>query len=360
MVCKQLTSGIDKTAGFNEEVISMKQIAITKTGGPEVLEYQSVPIPVPGQNEVLIEVKAAGVNFADILIRRGLYPDPTTIPMVPGFEVAGTVVESGNSIEEKIQGKDVIAFTKYTGYAEYVTAERFQVFDKPAHLSFEEAAALPVNYLTAYQLLVIMCAVKAGETVLIHNAGGGVGLAAFTIAKHAGATVYGTASMRKHHTLYSFGYDHLMTYNGWEREVRDKTNGQGVDTVLDSIGGSHWRKSYKALGSGGRLGMYGMSCACKNCWWAKAKLLGTVLKMPWFHPVGLRKSNRGVFGVHLGEMWDESEKIKQWMQAIIDGIEEKSTLPYLDKVFNYKDAGLAHNYLESRQNIGKVVLVPGQ
>src|SRR5262249_40078355 len=171
----------------------MKQIVITRKGDASVLKIGEAPDAKPGKGEVLIRVLASGINFADILARQGLYPDAPKIPCVVGYEAAGTVEALGEDVSGFDKGQAVVALVRFGGYSDVVSVPANQVFAKPDSLTFEQAAALPVNYLTAYGLLVAMGSLKQDESVLIHNAGGGVGLAALDIAKHIGATTYGTA-----------------------------------------------------------------------------------------------------------------------------------------------------------------------
>src|SRR6266481_347839 len=176
----------------------MRAIVTAGNGYVDVLQVETRPDPVPGQGEVLIRVKAAGLNFADILARQGLYPDAPPKPCVVGYEVSGVVEAVGDGVDQTVIGKPVIAMTHFGGQAELVVSPLKQIFEKPEQLSFEQGAAIPVNYLTAWALLVTMGGLKKEESVLIHNAGGGVGLAALDIAKHIGAKTYGTASASKH------------------------------------------------------------------------------------------------------------------------------------------------------------------
>lgn len=338
----------------------MRQVVTTRNGGIEVLEVQTAPDPKPGAGEVIIQVKAAGLNFADILARQGLYPDGPKKPCVMGYEVAGVVAEVGEGVDRDLIGKPVVAMTRFKGQAEKVVVGASQVFEKPEALSFDEAAAIPVNYLTAYALLVVMGGLRKGESVLIHNAGGGVGLAALDVAKHIGATTYGTASPGKHEFLRQRGLDHAIDYRNqdWLPILKQLTNSRGVELVIDPIGGSHWKKSYAALRTTGRLGMFGVSTASANGLKGKFKLIKAALQMPRFHPLGLLNKNRGVFGLNLGHMWHEQEKVAEWVQAIMTGVSEGWIQPHVDKAFPFEQAGAAHGYMESRKNIGKVVLVP--
>lgn len=338
----------------------MRQIVNTGTGGVEVLQVQEKPDPAPRAGEVVITVRAAGLNFADILARQGLYPDGPPKPCVMGYEVSGVIEAVGEGVNSDFVGKSVAAMTRFGGQSEMVVVKATQVFDKPASLTFEQAAAIPVNYLTAYALLVVMGSLHAGESVLIHNAGGGVGLAALDIAKKIGAVTYGTASESKHKFLAERGLDHAIDYRkqDWQPVLMQLTNGRGVDLIIDPIGGKHWKKSYDSLRHTGRLGMFGVSAGSANGFGGKLKMLKAVVQSPWFYPLPMLSRNRGVFGLNLGHMWHEPEKVAVWMRDILRGVEEGWVQPYVDQAFSFDEAAKAHQYLEQRKNIGKVVLVP--
>src|SRR5687768_10023516 len=338
----------------------MRQIVTTRNGGVEVLEVQTAPDPKARPGEVVITVRAAGLNFADILARQGLYPDGPKKPCVMGYEVAGVVEKIGEGVNPDLLGKSVVAMTRFRGQAEKVAVKPHQVFEKPEALSFEQAAAIPVNYLTAYALLVVMGGLRKDEAILIHNAGGGVGLAALDIAKDIGARTYGTASPGKHQFLRDRGLDYPIDYRtqDWLPVLKKLTNGRGVELIIDPIGGSHWKKSYSALRTTGRLGMFGVSTASANGLKGKLKLVKAALQMPRFHPLGLLNKNRGVFDVNLGHLWEEREKVAGWVNAIMEGVSQGWIRPHVDRTFNFEQTGDAHSYMESRKNIGKVILVP--
>jgi synaptic vesicle membrane protein VAT-1 len=338
----------------------MRQIVTTGTGDINVLKVQEKPDPTPREGEVVIRVRAAGLNFADILSRQGLYPDSPPKPCVMGYEVSGVVESTGPGVNSSFKGKSVVAMTRFGGQSDLVVVKATQMFEKPEKLTFEQAAAIPVNYLTAYALLVVMGSLHAGESVLIHNAGGGVGLAALDIAKKIGTVTFGTASPSKHKFLAERGLDHPIDYRkqDWLPVLQQLTNGRGVDLVIDPIGGEHWKRSYAALRHTGRLGMFGVSTASANGFAGKLKMLKAAFQMPRFHPLGLLNKNRGVFGLNLGHMWHEPEKVAVWMRDILRGVEEEWVRPHVDQAFSFTDAGKAHRYLEERKNIGKVVLIP--
>ena len=338
----------------------MRQIVTTATGDIDVLKVQETADPVPREGQVIIRVRAAGLNFADILSRQGLYQDSPPKPCVMGYEVSGVVEAVGKGVNSSFEGKSVVAMTRFGGQSELVAVKATQMFEKPEKLTFEQAAAIPVNYLTAYALLVVMGSLHEGESVLIHNAGGGVGLAALDIAKKIGAETYGTASPSKHKILTERGLDHPIDYRtqDWLPVLQQLTNGRGVDLVIDPIGGAHWKKSYEALRHAGRLGMFGFSIMSANGLSGKLKMLKGALQTPRFHPFKLINKNRGVFGLNLGHMWHEPDKVAVWMRDILRGVDEEWIQPYVDRSFKFEEIGQSHRYLEERKNIGKVVLVP--
>ena len=338
----------------------MRQIYITGHGGPENLQLRESPDPQPKGNELRIRVKASGINFADILARQGLYPDAPKVPCVVGYEVSGSVDAAGPEARQDWIGREVFALTRFGGYADTVVVPEIQVFAKPALLSHEQCAAIPVNYLTVWQLLIVMGSLSADETVLIHNAGGGVGLAAIDVARHVGARIIGTASSSKHAFLKERGLHEAIDYRSqdWSTELARLTGGRGVELIIDPIGGSHWKKSYQALRHTGRLGMFGVSAASDSGRLASLKLLGTALGMPFFHPLSLMNRNRAVFGVNVGHLWHEQEKIRVWADRVLQGVAEGWARPHVDKAFPLDRVGEAHSYIEARRNIGKVVLTP--
>jgi synaptic vesicle membrane protein VAT-1 len=336
----------------------MKQVFIIGHGGPEKLRLRESPDPSPAAGEVRIRVKASGVNFADILARQGLYPDSPKVPCVVGYEVSGTADAVGPGSDQSWVGRDVFALTRFGGYSDVVVVTEKQIFEKPASLSHEQAAAIPVNYLTAWQLLVVMGSLKPEETVLIHNAGGGVGLAAIDIARHIGATIYGTASGGKHAFLKQRGLHEAIDYRtkDWAIELKRLTRGKGVALITDPLGGNHWKKSFSALRSTGRLGMFGVSVATMSKLFGPLRLLPVALGMPLFHPIPLMNRNRSAFGVNLGHMWHESGMIEAWMQILLKGFADGWVRPHVDKTFPLAQAGEAQTYMEERKNTGKVVL----
>lgn len=340
----------------------MRQIWISKPGAPEVLEIREAPDPQPAAGEMRIRVEAVGVNFADVMGRMGAYPDLPPIPVVPGYEVAGRVDAVGMGVDTSWIGKDVSAFTRFGGYSDVVCTPEKQVFERPANMSTELGAAIPVNYFTAWQLIVVMGALKAGETVLIHSAGGGVGIAAMQIAKHIGARVIGTASAAKHAELRALGADYLIDYRheDFEKRTREITGGRGVELILDAIGGNSFKKGYRLLAPTGRLGMFGVSSAATGKTRSLSGFISMLAGTPWlqFHPLALINANKGVFGVNLGHMWGEIDRIRVWADHIQSLWEQGVIKPKIARTFAFDEAPAAHHFIQDRKNIGKVLLRP--
>lgn len=338
----------------------MRAIVTTANGDVRVMKVEDRPDPKPSEGQVLVRVKAAGLNFADILARQGLYPDGPPKPCIMGYEVSGIVEAVGAQVDQALIGKAVIAMTRFKGQAELVAVAAAQIFEKPDNLSFEQGAAIPVNYLTAWALLVTMGGLQKDEAVLIHNAGGGVGLAALDIAKHIGARTFGTASGSKHEFLKQRGLNHAIDYRNqdWLPELLELTNGRGVELIIDPLGGDSWKKSYRALRATGRMGVFGLSAASASGIRGKLRVLKAVIKMPRYNPLGLMNRNKGIFGLNLGHMWGEGEKVAGWTAAVMRGVAEGWIQPHVDRAFRFDEIAGAHRHLEGRKNIGKVVLVP--
>jgi len=340
----------------------MRQIWITRAGPPEVLEIKDAPDPQPKAGEVRIRVEASGINFADIMGRLGLYPDLPPIPVVPGYEVSGRVDAVGAGVEASWSGRDVLAVTRFGGYADTVCVPVNQLFARPAGMSALEAAAIPVNYFTAWLLVVVMGGLKRNETVLIHSAGGGVGIAALQIAKHLGARVIGTASTGKHAELRALGVDHLIDYRTEDFEARTRaiTNGRGVELILDAVGGESWKKGYRVLAPTGRLGMFGISAAVTRKERSILGMLSVLASTPWlqFNPLSLMNANKGVFGVNLGHLWGEIDRQRGWADQLLDLWTQGVIKPKIARSFRFEEAPQAHHFIQDRRNIGKVLLVP--
>jgi NADPH:quinone reductase-like Zn-dependent oxidoreductase len=339
----------------------MRAIWTTRAGGPEVLEVRDGPDPIPGAGEVRVRVHAAGLNFADIMARLGLYPDAPKLPAVVGYEVAGVVDALGAGVTAPPVGTRVLTVTRFGGQAELVCVPAGQVLPMPEAMSFEEGAALPVNYITAYHALFRVAALRPREKVLVHMAAGGVGLAALQLCRTVeGVETFGTASAAKHEALRQEGCQHPIDYRkqDYEAEVRRLTGGRGVDVVLDPLGGKDWKKGYRLLRPAGRLVAYGFANLAGGERRDYLRLAREVVKVPIFTPMALMNDNRAIAGVNIGHLWGEIEMMSEELQALLALYQRGAIRPHVDSTFPFARAGEAHRHIQSRKNIGKVVLVP--
>ncbi len=343
----------------------MKAVVLTGTGGPEVLQVLERPDPAVGPGEVRVAVRAAGINFADTLARVGLYPDAPKRPCVLGYEVAGEVEAVGEEVSAHTVGDRVIAGTRFGGQAELVTVPEAQVLPLPERLSFEQGAAFPVNYGTAYAALMLMGGLREGDRVLIHAAGGGVGISATQVARNAGAEIFGTASPSKHDAIRAQGVLHPIDYRSqdFEAEVMRITDGEGVDLVIDALGPTSFRKDYRLLRSGGRLVMYGLSESSKAGARDLPATLMSLAKMPlatlpWWKSLAVMNENKGVFGLNMLKWWDREGNLDRVTRPLMVDLEDGRLEPVVAEPFPFERAGEAHEFIAERRNVGKVVLIP--
>jgi NADPH:quinone reductase-like Zn-dependent oxidoreductase len=338
----------------------MRQVWIPKTGEPEVLEVREAPDPEPQPGEVRVRVRASGINFADVLARMGLYPDAPPLPAVVGYEVAGVVDGVGDGVEGFSDGDRVLVFTRFGGYSDVVCAPAGFVAPISEALDFGGAASIPVNWLTAWLMLVRLGNVRAGDKVLVHACAGGVGTAAVQICKHFGAEVIGTASAGKHARLEEMGVAHCIDYRAqdFEAEIHRITDGRGVDIALDAVGGESFKKSYRSLASLGRLFVFGVSSFAPGTNKSMVAALSGLWKMPSFKPLALMNRNRGVFGVNLGHLWDRGDELRAMLAEMLALFADGTFTPVIDRSFSFDEAGAAHRYIQERKNFGKVLLEP--
>lgn len=335
----------------------MRQVQIISCGGPEQLRPVDLPLAASHEQEVTIRVQYAGVNFADIMCRIGLYPNAPKPPYAPGYEVSGTIIEVGSGVSPSLIGKPVLAMTPFGGYSTHITISLSCVLLLNDDSELRWAVAVPVNFLTAQLMLFRQAALQSGEQVLIYGLGGGVGIAALQLAQRAGARIIGTASTWKHEHLHEMGVDHLVdpqTDNLRER-VHGITAGKGVDVILDSIGGRNLKQSYQMLNSLGRLVAYGFSTAAaprRN--WLRA--LREYRATPRFNPIQLMRSNKGVFGFHLGFLWEREEELSTLLKKLVQQVRDKELQVVIDREFPLDKAGEAHQYIHDRKNFGKIIL----
>jgi NADPH:quinone reductase-like Zn-dependent oxidoreductase len=332
----------------------MRAVVITKHGGPGVLEVQEQPDPALGAGEVRIEVAAAGINFADVMARMGLYQDAPKTPCVVGYEVAGTILELGDGVEGLTPGQRVVAGTQFGGYASQVVVPAADVIPLPDVLSFEQGAAIPVNYGTAWAGLIGFGSLQPGERVLVHSAGGGVGIAATQIAKRTGAEVYGTASPGKHERCEELGVDHMVDYTqaGWERGLPQ------FDVILDAVGGKSFRTGYDLLRPGGRLVAFGASAIVSGQRRNLVTALRTVIRMPRFNMIKQMSESKAVIGLNMLTLWKDRGTLAPWIDPLQEMLDDGTVKPVVAGDFSFEDAGAAQTMITERRNVGKVVLVP--
>ncbi|GIX47665.1 MAG: NADP-dependent oxidoreductase [Candidatus Tectimicrobiota bacterium] len=322
----------------------MKAVRLHQFGPAEVLQYEEVPEPVVRPHSVLIEVKAAGVNRGDLGRRRGTYPGEATLPLILGWEVAGVVREVGEAVTTVRPGERVLAMLGQGGYAERVSAYDAQTVRIPDNLSFEEAAAVPVVFLTSWIALQEIARVQEGEWVLVQAGASGVGMAAIQIARHAGARVIATAgSAAKLDFCRQLGATAGINYREEDlvQACQRLTDGQGVDVVLESVGGQTFSQSVAVLRRYGRLVTVGNS----------AQQPATL------DPGLLIRGDLSLHGLWLGGRLRER---RGWsaIHDILPLLASGALKAVVDRTFPLREAAAAHRYLEARRNLGKVVLVP--
>jgi len=339
----------------------MRAIWITEAGGPEVLAVRETADPQPGPGEVRIAVRAAGLNFAEVMARQGLYPDAPKLPCVVGYEVAGVVDALGAEVTGLEVGQRVLALVRFGGHADLVCAAAERVLPMPDDLSFTDGAALPVNYLTAYHMLFRVANLRPGARVLVHMAAGGVGLAVLQLCRTVPEVVtFGTASAAKHAVLREEGCTHPIDYRSedYSARVRELTGGEGVDLVLDALGGRDWKRGLRLLRPVGHLVAYGFANLSGGERRSVRRLAGQVTGVPLMTPFGLMERNHTVSGVNLGHLWGRSDLLREELAALLDLWRAGAIKPHIDGVYPFAEAAAAHRRIGERRNIGKVILVP--
>jgi NADPH:quinone reductase-like Zn-dependent oxidoreductase len=336
----------------------MRALTITRHGGPDVLQVRTLPDPVPGAGQVRIRVARAGLNFADVSARVGLYPDAPKPPVVMGYEVSGMVDALGPGVSAPAVGTPVVAFTRFGGQATHALTDARFAFPLPSGMGLDAAAALPVNYVTAHHLLHRVAGLKSGRSVLVHMAAGGVGLAAIQLARAVGdVTLYGTASASKHALLREAGLHHPIDYRteDWAAEVRRLTDGRGVDLILDALGGVDSARGYALLAPAGHLACFGFANLITGEKRSMARVLWQLAKVKRWSALQLMGDNRTVSGVNLGHLFGEVALLSEAMHALFELFREGSISPRVDRVFPLAEGAAAHRLLQERKNVGKVL-----
>jgi NADPH:quinone reductase-like Zn-dependent oxidoreductase len=346
----------------------MRQIWITRPGPPEVLQVREAPDPVAQAGQVRVRVRAAGINFADLSARVGLYPDAPKIPCVVGYEVSGVIDQVGEGVTDLAVGDRVFALPKFGGYTDTLVVPAPQALRMPPKMTFEEGAALPVTYLTAHHMMLFTGNLRRGSRILIHSAAGGVGIAAIQLAKTRGCVILGTASPSKHDFLRREGchypIDSKLEGEALRAAVAEILKGlghpeRGLDLVLDPVGGASWTDGYHMLGPCGRLVAFGFNSAQGGKTRSVLRVIGRVLGMKWgWNPIKLMNDNKEIAGCNMGHLFDRLDLLRPQFEELIAMYERGEIKPHVDRTFSFDEAAAAHHYLHDRKAKGKVLLVP--
>jgi len=338
-----------------------RRVVFRKYGPAENLLVETVPDPVPRRGEVIVDTAFAGVNYADVIARRGFYKWAPPPPTCVGFEIAGVISTLGEGVESLRVGDRVMGVTRFGGYADRIAIEAERAWKVPDAMSLEHAAAIPAVYLTAWHSLCEVARVRSGESILIQAVAGGVGLAALQICKHLRLVTYGTASTEQKLDLArSHGLDHGIEYTShdFEEAIRTATNGRGVDCVLDSLGGEALRKGYRCLARGGMvvtIGAAQVAPTARNPI-ALARAGAELVRGGLFHPFQLIEDNRGIAGVQVLLLWDELPRLRRGLDEILALYAQGKVRPVIDSIHSLGNAAEAHRKLESRASKGKLLL----
>jgi NADPH:quinone reductase-like Zn-dependent oxidoreductase len=330
----------------------VRAVVITSHGDTSVLRVEERPDPQPADGQVVVDVRAAGLNFADVMARMGLYPDAPKPPVVVGYEVAGEVSAVGPGVDGIAVGDRVMAGTRFGGQAERVAVRADDVVPLPESISFAQGAAIPVNYATAWAGLMSYGNLQPGERVLVHAAAGGVGIAATQVAKRRGAYVIGTASPSKHDAIRANGVDEAYGYELPSGLAK-------VDVVMDAVGGASFKRSYDLLRAGGRLVAFGASSVVAGEKRNLLKAAPQALRMVrGFNLMEQMSASKAVIGLNMLTLWDDRGTLEPWVTPLREMMEDGSLTPVVSDEVPFDDAAEAHRIITERRNIGKVVLVP--
>jgi NADPH:quinone reductase-like Zn-dependent oxidoreductase len=338
-----------------------RAVLIERHGPPEAFVERDVPLADPGPGEVHLRVAAAGVNFADLMMRAGLYGTVPPRPYSPGFEVAGEVVAVGPGVDGWRPGERAVAGLRYGGYAHDVVIPAERLLRYPEVLSPAEAAAMPVVFLTAWVCLFEAARARPEETVLVLGAGGGVGTAAVQLAVGRGLRVVGTAGeeRKRRFVTEELGAEGCFDSRAeWESSVRASVGERGIDVALDPVGGKATAACRRLLAPLGRLVFYGLSDAVPGRRRSLPRAALAWLRTPRFHPLSLVERNIGVLGVHLLHLGSREPLLRPALEAIFQAAAAGELRPVVDRTFPLSRDGAvaAHAYIHARRNLGKVVL----
>ena len=343
---------------------AVKKIVIHKPGGYDQLVIEEHPDPVPGPDEVLIDVIAIGINYADCVTRMGLYTSArhyVGYPVTPGFEVTGTVIGSGSAVHDLANGTRVIAVTRFDAYATKLVVKRHQVVPLPAALSPEQGAAFPAVSLTAWFALFELAHPHAGDRMLVHSAAGGVGSMLVQLGKIAGCSVVGVVgSNHKVEAVKALGADAVidkLTQSLWQEA--ETFSPAGYEIILDANGVSTLKQSYEHLAPVGKLVVYGFHSMLPKRGGIphKLRLAWDYWRTPRFSPFSLTTRNRSVLGFNLSFLFDRTDTMRRGLQQLLQWLDEGRLQPPRVTTYPFENVADAHRDLESGQTVGKLVLL---
>ncbi len=331
--------------------MSHRQIVIEKYGAANTLAISTAPAAPLGPNDVSIDVKYSGINFADIQMRLGFYPGAPKRPFVPGYEVSGIVSAVGDNVTAHSPGDNVIAGTYFGGYTAKISVPAFQAFPLPNGTSLAEAAALPVNFFTSQIALFEMARIREGDRILIECATGGVGTLAIQMARHAGASVVGlTTSPNKLDYITSLGA------KAYTREAfYADPSITGFDFILNASGGAEIKKQRPRLQMTGRMVCLGLSSGVKDGRRSFLRMARAALATPRLSVLKMFDQNTGVFALNALHVLRNPQWVAKLTQSL-KGVDEMNLKPHIGKIFAADDVSQAHEFLQTRQALGKVLL----
>ncbi|MES2647817.1 MAG: zinc-binding dehydrogenase [Bacteroidota bacterium] len=336
----------------------MKAIILKKYGDAALaFEQRELATPVIKNGEVLIKVKYSGLNFADVMARRGMYKEAPPLPCILGYDVTGTILETGAGVHHVKTGDRVMAFTRFGGYADHVVTDARAVVIIPVNIDEKAAIALTTQYCTAWYAAAQMVNLHKGDKVLVQAGAGGVGIALIQYAKHKGCEIFATAgNPQKIAFLEQLGVHHPISYRtqDFQREIETITNGSGLDVVFDAVGGSSVKKGIKLLAAGGRLVCYGASVMTDKNVFGRIK---AGLSFGFYHPAMLMMPSKSIIGINMLKVGDSNPGMMQrCLESVIQLTNEGVFVPRPAQIFPVKEIATAHTMLENRQTIGKVAL----
>lgn len=338
----------------------MKAFFVTRYGGPEVMEPGEAPVPAVGQGEILVRVRAIGLNFADIFGRLGVYPGTPKPPFVPGLEFAGDVAAVGPRVRLFKGGERVMGYSRLGSHAEFVKLDERFAAAIPASMSYEEGASFLATNLSAYHGVVRLANTRRGEKLLIHAAAGGVGLAAVQLGKHLGAEIFATAGTDEKTALAAqHGAHHTINYtkHEFDREIQRITGDYGVDVVMDSVGGDVFKRGWHILAPMGRYVLFGISSVTGDGALNRLKAAYAYTAMRPIFPPLLISANRGLFGFNLGTLHGKEGYFREAVYELLDLHTAGVLKPLIGKTFPFNEMVEAHRYLQTRKSVGKVVVI---